>query len=125
MGGLLSCACRDMFTIYRHHVGDKGSVAPSAGTGSVPPFTGTGTREPLRPAGVLRESRRMAYDVDLSDRAREALRAEPGVSERRMFGGLAFLVGGHMAVAASSHGGLLLRVDPQRTDEYLDEPHVG
>jgi TfoX/Sxy family transcriptional regulator of competence genes len=67
----------------------------------------------------------MAYDVDLSDRVREVLRGEPGLTEKRMFGGLAFLVEGHMAVAASSHGGLLLRVEPERTDEYLEAPHVG
>ena len=42
-----------------------------------------------------------------------------------MFGGLAFLVGGHMAVGASGHGGLLLRVDPAQTDELVSEPHVG
>ncbi|OLT18860.1 RNA methyltransferase [Pseudonocardia sp. CNS-139] len=66
----------------------------------------------------------MAYDVELADRLREALAPEPGVVEKRMFGGLAFLVGGHMAVAASREGGLLLRVDPARTGELLAGPRV-
>jgi hypothetical protein len=61
----------------------------------------------------------MAYDVDLAERLREALAGEPGVAEKRMFGGLAFLVGGHMAVSASGQGGLLLRVDPARTDALV------
>jgi hypothetical protein len=67
----------------------------------------------------------MAYDVELSDRVRDLVESEPGLTEKRMFGGLAFLVGGHLAVAASSHGGLLVRVDPVRTDELVDEPRVG
>ena len=54
---------------------------------------------------------RVAYDEGLADRVRELLLAED-LSERRMFGGLAFLIGGNMAVAASSQGGLLVRVDP-------------
>jgi hypothetical protein len=61
----------------------------------------------------------MAYDVDLAERLRETLAGEPGVAEKRMFGGLAFLVGGHMAVSASGQGGLLLRVDPARTDALV------
>ncbi len=66
----------------------------------------------------------MAYDVDLADRVREALGAEAGVTEKRMFGGLAFLVHGHLAVSASSRGGLLLRIDPAEADTLLREPHV-
>jgi len=54
----------------------------------------------------------MAYDEDLADRIRELVGGEPGLEEKTMFGGLAFLVGGHMAVAASGQGGLLVRVDP-------------
>lgn len=54
----------------------------------------------------------MAYDEDLADRIREQLGARRGVSERRMFGGLAFLVDGRLAVAASGQGGLLVRADP-------------
>ena len=66
----------------------------------------------------------MAYDEELADRIREAVEGEPGLSEKRMFGGLAFLVHGNMAVAASSTGGLLLRVPPERTEELLAEPHT-
>ena len=61
----------------------------------------------------------MAYDEDLANRIRELLGAEPGVEEQRMFGGLAFLLGGHTAVAASGRGGLMLRVDPADTDRHL------
>lgn len=66
----------------------------------------------------------MAYDVELAERLREILAGEPGVVEKRMFGGLAFMVAGHMAVSASSRGGLLLRVDPARTDELVAEPEA-
>ena len=58
----------------------------------------------------------MPYDEQLAERIREHLDGEPGVAERRMFGGLAFLVGGNMAVAASGQGGLLVRVDPDESD---------
>ncbi len=58
----------------------------------------------------------MAYDEDLADRLREALATEPGVTEQKMFGGLAFLIGGHMAVAASGEGGLLVRSDPDEVE---------
>ena len=58
----------------------------------------------------------MAYDEDLANRIRELLGGHPGVEEKRMFGGLAFLIGGHMAVAASGHGGLMVRVPPEETD---------
>ncbi len=54
----------------------------------------------------------MAYDEELADRIRTELAGELGVTEKRMFGGLAFLVGGNMAVAASGQGGLLVRADP-------------
>ena len=66
----------------------------------------------------------MAYDEDLAGRIRELIGGEPDVSEKAMFGGLAFLVGGHMAAAASGQGGLLLRCPPERTDALLDEPRV-
>jgi TfoX/Sxy family transcriptional regulator of competence genes len=61
----------------------------------------------------------MAYDTHLADRVRELLVADAPVTERKMFGGLAFLVDGRMAVAASSQGGLLVRVDPARADRLL------
>ena len=66
----------------------------------------------------------MAYDEGLAQRVREALASEPGVSERRMFGGLAFLVQGNMAVSASHEGGLLLRCDPSDTDTLTEHPGV-
>lgn len=61
----------------------------------------------------------MAYDEDLASRIRELLAGERGVAEQKMFGGLAFLVGGHMAVAASGQGGLLVHVEPARSDELV------
>lgn len=66
----------------------------------------------------------MAYDEDLADRLRVALSAVDGVSERKMFGGLAFLVGGHLAVAASGQGGLLLRCDPADSQRLSSEPGI-
>jgi hypothetical protein len=66
----------------------------------------------------------MAYDEDLALRIRAAIGDLTEVTEMRMFGGLAFLVGGHMAVAASGQGGLLLRVDPATDSDLLDDPHV-
>jgi hypothetical protein len=64
----------------------------------------------------------MAYDEELADRLRAALDGQDGVVEKKMFGGLAFLVGGHMAVAASGQGGLMVRCEPDRTAELLAEP---
>lgn len=72
-----------------------------------------------------RENAWMAYDVDLADRIRAVVQAGPGLTEKRMFGGHAFLVHGNMAVAAGSNGGLLLRIDPTRTESLVREPHVG
>ncbi|HEY8302520.1 MAG TPA: TfoX/Sxy family protein [Jatrophihabitans sp.] len=66
----------------------------------------------------------MGYDVILADRLREVLAGETAVTEKRMFGGLAFLVDGHLAVAASHAGGLLLRCDPERTEHYIARPEV-
>ena len=66
----------------------------------------------------------MAYDEDLANRLRELVGAEPGLAEKRMFGGLAFLINGNMAVSVSGRGGLLLRVDPDETDALLGKPHA-
>jgi hypothetical protein len=66
----------------------------------------------------------MAYDEQLANRIREALQRETGLAEKRMFGGLAFLINGNMAVSASGKGGLLLRVDPAETDSLVQAPHV-
>jgi hypothetical protein len=66
----------------------------------------------------------MAYDEELANRIRESLQHEAGLTEKRMFGGLAFLINGNMAVSASSKGGLLLRVDPAQTQSLVNAPHV-
>ena len=66
----------------------------------------------------------MPYDDDLANRIRELIAGEADVTEKRMFGGLAFLVGGHMAVAASGQGGLMVRVDPSETAALLTKPHA-
>jgi TfoX/Sxy family transcriptional regulator of competence genes len=57
----------------------------------------------------------MAYDEDLAQRIREMLVDKPDITEKKMFGGLAFLIAGNMAVAASGQGGLLVRVDPTKS----------
>ena len=62
---------------------------------------------------------RMAYDEELADRIRDLLAEEAGLTEMKMFGGLAFLIGGNMAVAASGQGGLLVRVDPATSDDLV------
>ncbi len=67
----------------------------------------------------------MAYDEDLANRLRELLADEDGVTEMKMFGGLAFLINGNMSVAASGQGGLLLRVAPEETDALCRRPHAG
>ena len=67
----------------------------------------------------------MAYEEDLANRIRALVAGEPGVTEKKMFGGLAFLIGGHMSVAASHEGGLLLRCDPAETESLLGKPHAG
>jgi hypothetical protein len=67
----------------------------------------------------------MAYDEVLAARIRAAVQGEPGVTEKAMFGGLAFLVGGNMAVSASGQGGMLLRCDPAKTEALVAEPGVG
>ena len=63
----------------------------------------------------------MAYDEELAARIRALVAGEPSLAEKKMFGGLAFLVGGNMAIAASSEGGVLVRVDPEHleTDREL------
>jgi TfoX/Sxy family transcriptional regulator of competence genes len=63
----------------------------------------------------------MAYDEDLANRVREQLSGVT-VAEKKMFGGLAFLVGGNMSVAASGQGGLMVRIDPERAEELVREP---
>jgi TfoX/Sxy family transcriptional regulator of competence genes len=66
----------------------------------------------------------MAYDEDLANRLRELLADEDAITEKKMFGGLAFLLHGNMSVSASRNGGLLVRIDPADTDAALARPHV-
>jgi hypothetical protein len=61
----------------------------------------------------------VAYDEDLADRIRELVAGESGLTEKKMFGGLAFLIGGNMAIAASGQGGVLVRVDPEESDKLV------
>jgi TfoX/Sxy family transcriptional regulator of competence genes len=66
----------------------------------------------------------MAYDEDLANRIRELIADEENLTERKMFGGLAFLIAGHMSVSVSGRGGLLLRIDPAETDALLAKPYA-
>jgi TfoX/Sxy family transcriptional regulator of competence genes len=66
----------------------------------------------------------VAYDEDLANRIRELLGSERGVEEKRMFGGLAFLINGNMSVAVSGQGGLLVRVPREDTDKLLTRSHA-
>jgi TfoX/Sxy family transcriptional regulator of competence genes len=61
----------------------------------------------------------VAYDEELAERIRELVAGESGLTEQKMFGGLAFLIGGNMAVAASGQGGALVRVDPEESDAIV------
>lgn len=66
----------------------------------------------------------MTYEEKLAERVREMLVEEDGIAEKKMFGGLAFLLNGNMAVAASGRGGLLVRVDPADGEALTSLPHV-
>ncbi len=66
----------------------------------------------------------MAYDIELADRLRDLLAAEAGTVEKRMFGGLAFLLDGHMAVCAGSQGALMVRVDPADSEALVADPQA-
>ena len=66
----------------------------------------------------------MAYDEHLANRVRELLAGEDAITEKKMFGGLAFLLYGHLSVSASHSGGLLVRLDPSDADAALRDPHV-
>jgi TfoX/Sxy family transcriptional regulator of competence genes len=66
----------------------------------------------------------MAYDEDLANRIREQLADQDAITERAMFGGLAFLLNGNMCVSASGQGGLLARIEPADTDDALARPHA-
>ncbi len=77
-----------------------------------------------RPAfvGAARNTPTMAYDEALADSIREQVQRERGLTEKKMFGGLAFLLNGNMAVSASGSGGLLLRVDPAESEVLVTRP---
>ncbi len=62
----------------------------------------------------------MAYDEELAGRIRELIGKEPDLTEKKMFGGLAFLIGGNMAIAAGGQGGLLVRVDPEESETLVE-----
>jgi TfoX/Sxy family transcriptional regulator of competence genes len=64
------------------------------------------------------------YDENLANRIRELIAAEDDVTEKKMFGGLAFLIGGNMSVSASGQGGLLLRCDPAETEKLVQKQHA-
>ena len=66
----------------------------------------------------------MAYDEELADRIRDLVGSEPSLTEQKMFGGLAFLIGGNMAIAASGQGGILVRADPAESDALVSSTHA-
>jgi TfoX/Sxy family transcriptional regulator of competence genes len=61
----------------------------------------------------------VAYDEQLAERVRKLMGNDPALTEKKMFGGLAFLIGGNMAIGVSGQGGLLVRVDPQQSGELV------
>jgi hypothetical protein len=67
----------------------------------------------------------MAYDEELADRIRERVEQEQGLTEKKMFGGLAFLINGRMAVAAGSRGDVMLRCNPADTESLQQKPNAG
>jgi TfoX/Sxy family transcriptional regulator of competence genes len=67
----------------------------------------------------------MAYDERMAERVRELITARPEVTERKMFGGIGWMLAGNMAVGVMSTGGLIVRVDPDEADAWLSDPHVG
>jgi TfoX N-terminal domain len=85
-------------------------MTPSAATASVPI---------LESAGQPGTIGRMAYDEVLAERIRDLIGPDPELTEKKMFGGLAFLVRGHMAISASGQGGALVHVDPARSDDLV------
>jgi len=82
--------------------------------------------EPIGIAAVSRvgQSVGMTFDEDLANRLRELVGRERGVTEQKMFGGLAFLINGNMAISASGQGGVLVRVDPAETERLVQRAHV-
>jgi TfoX/Sxy family transcriptional regulator of competence genes len=66
----------------------------------------------------------MAYDEQLAARVRELIEARPGVVERKMFGGLGWMIGGNMAVGVMRNDELVVRIEPEESEAALREPHV-
>jgi hypothetical protein len=66
----------------------------------------------------------VAYDEELANRIRELIGAQSGLTEQKMFGGLAFLIGGNMAIGASGQGGVLVRVDPAQSDSLVEKTNA-
>ncbi len=87
-------------------------------------FAGSGSPVSGQPPVAVTDNEPVAFDEDLAGRIRELIRRERALSEKRMFGGLAFLIGGNMAISASGQGGLLVRVDPGKSDTLSGGPHV-
>src|SRR5439155_22768252 len=79
-----------------------------------------GARRPSPDVPGHRRIEHVAYDEDLAERIRELILEQRGVTEQKMFGGLAFLIGGNMAIAASGQGGALVRVDPGQADRLVE-----
>ena len=85
---------------------------------AAPAATEAGVRRIVGPR-LARYDRRMAYDDDLAGRIRDLIGPDPDLTEKKMFGGLAFLIGGRMAISASGQGGVLVHVDPGRSGELV------
>jgi hypothetical protein len=66
----------------------------------------------------------MAYDEALAERVRAVISLRENVTEKKMFGGIAFMVGGNMACGVSSSSELIVRLDPEESQRALAEPHV-
>jgi TfoX/Sxy family transcriptional regulator of competence genes len=73
---------------------------------------------------MIRDDLVMAYDGELAERVRDLVGGAPGVTEQRMFGGLAFLINGNMSVTVSRKGGLMVRMDAEEADALIDDQHV-
>lgn len=87
---------------------------------SPPTIRALAERKQPPPRAPTHDNADVAYDEDLADRIRELIASERGVDEKKMFGGLAFLLGGHMSVTASGQGGLMVRVDPDEVSALID-----
>jgi TfoX/Sxy family transcriptional regulator of competence genes len=98
---------------------DKGSNLPNRGGQCQAHSEVAGPRGKAPPIWRCFRMRCVAYDEDLADRIRQLVSGEESLTERKMFGGLAFLISGNMAISASGQGGVLVRVDPRETDNLV------